>query len=61
MLEAAQNLEFEKAAQLRDQVKEIKESPAMGKVRLNKKKTSSRKAKPGTPGVKAGRRGKGRR
>ena len=58
MLEAAQNLEFEKAASLRDQVKEIKESPNLGKVRLNKKQP--KKPKPGTPGVKAGRRGKKR-
>ena len=58
MLEAAQNLEFEKAASLRDQVKEIKEAPNLGKVRLNKTKPA--KVKPGTPGVKAGRRGKKR-
>ena len=61
MLEAAQNLEFEKAASLRDQVKEIKEAPNLGKVRLNPKKNAARKPKPGTPGVKAGRRGKKKR
>ena len=58
MLDAAQNLEFEKAASLRDQVKEIKEAPNLGKVRLNTKKNAAKKPKPGTPGVKAGRRGK---
>ena len=61
MLDAAQNLEFEKAASLRDQVKEIKEAPNLGKVRLNTKKNAAKKPKPGTPGVKAGRRGKKKR
>jgi len=58
MLDAAQNLEFEKAASLRDQVKEIKEAPNLGKVRLNPKKNAARKPKPGMPGVKAGRQGR---
>jgi excinuclease ABC subunit B len=58
MLEAAQSLEFEKAASLRDKVKEIKASPAMGKVKLSRKKKP--RAKPGTPGVKPLRRGKKR-
>ena len=57
MLDAAQALDFEKAASLRDKVKEIKAAPNMGKVRLSNKKP---KAKPGTPGVKSGRRGKKR-
>ncbi|MBB6431668.1 excinuclease ABC subunit UvrB [Algisphaera agarilytica] len=49
MLEAAQALEFEKAASIRDKVKEIKAAPAMTKVKLSKKKS---KPKPGTPGTK---------
>jgi excinuclease ABC subunit B len=57
MLEAAQSLEFEKAASIRDKVKEIKAAPAMTKVTLSKKKS---KPKPGTPGVKPARRGKKR-
>ncbi|MEM9881941.1 MAG: excinuclease ABC subunit UvrB, partial [Planctomycetota bacterium] len=56
MLEAAQALEFEKAASIRDQLKQVKDAPAMTKVRLSKK--ASRKPKPGTPGVKPLRRGK---
>ena len=57
MLEAAQALEFEKAASIRDKVKEIKAAPAMSKVKLGKKKS---KPKPGTPGIKPARRGKKR-
>ncbi|MEM6854498.1 MAG: excinuclease ABC subunit UvrB [Planctomycetota bacterium] len=57
MLEAAQALEFEKAASIRDKVKEIKAAPAMTKVKLSKKKS---KPKPGTPGLKPVRRGKKR-
>ncbi len=56
MLEAAQSLEFEKAAELRDKVQQIKASPAMGKVKLDKK--SSRKPKPGAPGTKVMKRRK---
>ncbi|MEM6459126.1 MAG: UvrB/UvrC motif-containing protein, partial [Planctomycetota bacterium] len=56
MLEAAQALEFEKAASIRDQLKQVKDAPAMTKVRLSKK--AARKPKPGTPGVKPLRRGK---
>ena len=55
MLEAAQALEFEKAASIRDQIKEIEAAPAMEKVKLGKTK---KRPKPGTPGTKAGRRGK---
>ena len=61
MLEAAQALEFEKAATIRDKVKEVKAMPTMGKVKLNKK--GATKAKPGTPGtrpVKHGKRRSGR-
>ena len=57
MLEAAQSLEFEKAAAIRDKVKQIKAAPAMTKVKLDDKKPA---AKPGTPGVKTRRRGKKR-
>ncbi|MEM1107134.1 MAG: excinuclease ABC subunit UvrB [Planctomycetota bacterium] len=58
MLEAAQALEFEKAASIRDKVKEIKAAPAMTKVKLSKKKS---KPKPGTPGTKPVKRGKKKR
>ncbi|QQE12234.1 excinuclease ABC subunit UvrB [Planctomycetota bacterium] len=51
MLEAAQMLEFEKAALLRDKVKEIKATPAMGKVTL-KSDARGTKPKPGAPGTK---------
>jgi len=57
MLEAAQALEFEKAALIRDKVKEIKAAPAMTKVKMNKKRS---KPKPGTPGIKPLKRGKKR-
>lgn len=56
MLEAAQGLEFEKAASIRDKLQEVKAQPAMGKVKLSKSKAS--KAKPGTPGTKAGQKRK---
>ena len=50
MLEAAQALEFEKAASIRDKLAEVKLAPAFEKVRVNKSKTAV--PKPGTPGVK---------
>ncbi len=56
MLEAAQSLEFEKAASIRDKLAEVKAAPVMGKVRLDKSRAA--KPKPGTPGVKPGRRRK---
>ena len=49
MLEAAQGLEFEKAAGLRDQIKKIEAAPALTRV---KRGTAKPEAKPGTPGVK---------
>ena len=58
MLEAAQALEFEKAATIRDKVKEVKAMPTMGKVKLNKK--GATKAKPGTPGTRPVKHGKRR-
>ncbi|MEO0966215.1 MAG: excinuclease ABC subunit UvrB [Planctomycetota bacterium] len=53
MLDAAQALEFEKAAQLRDKVKQIKAMPTFDKVTMNDAKPQ---AKPGTPGSKSGKR-----
>ncbi len=50
MLEAANALEFEKAAHLRDKIKEIKASPDMGPVKAGSGRP--RKPKPGTPGTK---------
>ena len=50
MLEAAQNLEFEKAAKLRDELNELKASPAGGKVKPGGQGKSSDPDKPGTPG-----------
>ena len=58
MLEAAQALEFEKAATIRDKVKEVKAMPTMGKVKLSKK--GATKAKPGTPGTRPVKHGKRR-
>jgi excinuclease ABC subunit B len=52
MYEAAQNLNFEKAASLRDRVKELKDSPTITTVsRSGKPKTEYKK--PGTPGTRA--------
>ncbi|MGB1124692.1 MAG: helicase-related protein, partial [Phycisphaeraceae bacterium] len=48
MLEAAQNLEFEKAASIRDKLAEVKAAPALDKVKLNKSKATE--VAPGTPG-----------
>ena len=56
MLEAAQAMEFEKAADLRDRVQELKNAPDLGKVKRGRGKQSQ--AKPGAPGTKAGKRGK---
>ncbi|MEM9251637.1 MAG: excinuclease ABC subunit UvrB [Planctomycetota bacterium] len=53
MLDAAQALEFEKAAQLRDKVKQIKAMPTFDKVTMN---DAEPKAKPGAPGTKSGKR-----
>ena len=49
MLEAAEALEFEKAAQLRDQIDQLKAAPRSGKV---KAAAGKREAKPGEPGTK---------
>ncbi|MFA9477606.1 excinuclease ABC subunit UvrB [Phycisphaerales bacterium AB-hyl4] len=53
MLEAAQMLEFEKAAALRDKLKQVKDSPDMGKIKVSR--NGEPKAKPGSPGSKAGK------
>lgn len=69
MLEAAQSLEFEKAARLRDQARKLKERLAQGdtaKVRRseldegkqNKRQRRSKAGKPGTPGSKPTKRKK---
>jgi excinuclease ABC subunit B len=50
MLEAANALEFEKAAHLRDKIKQLKASPDLGPV--GTKIGKPRKPKPGTPGTK---------
>jgi excinuclease ABC subunit B len=54
MLEAAQNLDFEKAAQLRDRVKQIKDTPDIGgKIRIDDgDEEDDNKPKPGTPGTR---------
>jgi excinuclease ABC subunit B len=51
MLEAAKNLEFERAAMLRDQVKQLKEAPDL--FRKGKRSTRGKpQPAPGTPGVR---------
>lgn len=58
MLEAAQALEFEKAASLRDRIQQIKATPVMGKVKESEMKKP--RAKPGAPGTKVRKRKKSR-
>jgi excinuclease ABC subunit B len=64
MMTAAQSLEFEKAANLRDQINAIKDNPAMMSgeepIRLSdlQASTKSRAKKPGAAGTRAGKRGK---
>jgi excinuclease ABC subunit B len=62
MLDAAQNLEFEKAARLRDQVATLKAMPAGSKVAKSTVDDGEapRAAKAGMPGTRAGRKGKGK-
>jgi excinuclease ABC subunit B len=61
MLQAAQNLEFEKAAQLRDQVTKLKAMPTGSRMaKPGADDDAPRKAKAGMPGTRAGRRGKRR-
>ena len=59
MLEAAQSLEFEKAASIRDKLAEVKAAPVMGKVRFNPSRPAN--PKPGTPGGPGNRPGKPRK
>ncbi len=58
MLEAAENLEFEKAANLRDRVAELKAGPQTGKVRAGDADATT--AEPGTPGTRVKRKRKKR-
>jgi len=53
MLEAAESLEFEKAAELRDRVKQLKDAPDMATSgRFASKRIGRAKPKPGAPGSK---------
>jgi excinuclease ABC subunit B len=58
MLEAAQNLQFERAAAIRDRVKEIKDAPELG--RMTRAEAKPAKEKPGTPGTRVVRKKKSR-
>jgi excinuclease ABC subunit B len=62
MLEAAQNLEFEKAADLRDRIKQLKEAPDLGPMTKAQAagEDQAAKSKPGTPGRRTPRK-KGKR
>ncbi len=56
MLEAAQNLEFEKAAALRDRVKQLRDAPEMGKMTAQELKDVKKpREAPGAPGSRARR------
>ncbi|QDU71700.1 excinuclease ABC subunit UvrB [Mucisphaera calidilacus] len=57
MYEAAESLEFEKAAGIRDQIKQIEASPELKRVPAAMKPEK----KPGTPGVRVVKRGKKRK
>ncbi len=50
MLKAADALAFEKAAQLRDRIKELEDAPVIGRIRSSQ--AQPKKPKPGTPGIK---------
>ena len=54
MLEAAEHLEFEKAARLRDQIAQIKSMPTYGSDRLTREHVEAPKPKPGAPRSRAG-------
>jgi len=63
MLEAARNLEFEKAAQLRDQASKVRSLPESGgrlSVTVLDDPAPKRRAKAGMPGTRAGRKRRGR-
>ena len=53
MLEAAKELQFERAAKLRDRIRELNDAPRIGKG------TADGRTKPGTPGTRVVRRKKG--
>ena len=53
MLEAAESLEFERAAGLRDQIRQLRDTPEIGPAR-----PGDNDPKPGTPGVRKSRKGK---
>ena len=56
MFEAAETLEFEKAAQLRDRLKQVRASPEAQP--LDQSPTEPQRPSPGTPGVRPRRKGK---
>ena len=65
MLEAAQSLEFEKAAAIRDQIKKLKDArPALGETKIKRSELDApeqrqpSRRKPGAPGTVSGRRGR---
>ena len=60
MFEAAKALEFEKAADLRDRIQELKATVAGGKVKFDARPRKPRKPKAGTPGTKVLRKKKKR-
>jgi len=61
MFEAAERLEFEKAAKLRDQLEELKSMPAMEGGKMAREEVAAPKAKPGSPRSRAGITGRGGR
>jgi excinuclease ABC subunit B len=58
MLEAAANLEFERAAMLRDQLKQVKEAPDFAT--LTGRPAKPKPGAPGSPGSKPGKKRKSR-
>ncbi len=60
MLEAAESLEFEKAAKLRDKVKQIRATPKMGKVSAADAAIEDAPDAPGTPGTRPRKKRKGK-
>ncbi len=50
MLDAAAGLEFEKAAAIRDRIRQLKETPQVGKIKRDA--VATRKRKPGLPGTR---------
>ncbi len=56
MLEAAQNLEFEKAGALRDRIRQLRDAPEMGKITAQElKEIRKPREAPGAPGSRARR------